>query len=285
MVGFKRHVYGLPIMAWYRTYKARQLSATVRTSDYGFAFSTYDTLGGTDWEIHERLFIEHFLTDSDQFVDVGANHGFYTLLAAHRGIPSLSVEPDHDNVTVLRANLARNGFRSTIIEKALTDHEGQIDIYGDGDMTSLRQDWQGVAGYFKRSVPCTTLDAVLADVFQTDRLLIKIDVEGAEDTVLAGAARTVGRATRPRWIIESYPRLPTGGHCPAFAKMFDIMMSAGYRCATVEQKPVFVERDDVERWDRDPIHDSNFLFFDAGDTAAESLFRKLASDPPVQAGT
>ncbi|MBA4045222.1 MAG: hypothetical protein C0471_12495 [Erythrobacter sp.] len=226
MVTLKRQIYGLPALKAYRLWRARQIARQPRLVREGFRFASYDLAFTEEWEREERALVARHLPGCAALVDVGANGGFYSLLAAHLGKPALAIEPDAGNLIVLRANAA--GRPVEIIPAVLAEAEGQAVLYGDGDMASLDPNWQGVGKHFRQRVEALTLDRVLADRWPGERLLIKIDVEGAEALVLRGAAVTLRRKPRPLWMIEMLPHLPTGAENPAFAESQSIMAQAGY---------------------------------------------------------
>ena len=226
MVSLKRQIYGLPLLKSYRLWRARQIARTPRLVREGFRFASYDMAFTDEWEMEERALVAEHLPDCAALVDVGANNGFYALLAVHLGKPALAIEPDVGNLVVLRANC--HGKPVEIVSAVLADEEGEAVLYGDGDMASLDPDWQGVGRHFRQSVRALTLDGVLAGRWTEGRLLIKIDVEGAEALVLRGASATLRRGPRPMWLIEMLPHLPTGGENPAFAEARGIMEDAGY---------------------------------------------------------
>ena len=64
-------------------------------------------------------------------LDVGANIGIYTLLAAKRGARVFAIEADPRNVEKLRHHVHLNGFddRVTILPIAVGDKEGTVTIY------------------------------------------------------------------------------------------------------------------------------------------------------------
>jgi len=226
MVSLKRQIYGLPLLKSYRLWRARQIARTPRLVREGFRFTSYDMAFTDEWEMEERALVAEHLPDCAALVDVGANNGFYALLAVHLGKPALAIEPDVGNLVVLRANC--HGKPVEIVPAVLADQEGEAVLYGDGDMASLDPDWQGVGRHFRQSVRALTLDGVLAGRWTEGRLLIKIDVEGAEALVLRGASATLRREPRPMWLIEMLPHLPTGAENPAFAEARSIMEDAGY---------------------------------------------------------
>lgn len=237
MVSLKRQIYGLPILRAYRLWRARQISRNPRQVREGFRLASYDMAFTDDWEKEERALVARHLPGCAALVDVGANNGFYSLLAVHLGKPALAVEPDAGNLVVLRANV--QGKPVEIVAAVLTEAEGEAVLYGDGDMASLDPEWQGVGRHFRQSVSALTLDRVLAGRWLGERLLIKIDVEGAEASVLRGAASTLRRYPRPLWLIELLPHLPTGAENPASAEARAIMKAAGYTAEQVNAFTVF----------------------------------------------
>src|SRR4051794_34975198 len=70
------------------------------------------------WEAAETRFLSALLSEGDTFVDVGANVGYFSVLAARRigaGGTVVAVEPEPRNLELLRANLHRNGCRRATV--------------------------------------------------------------------------------------------------------------------------------------------------------------------------
>lgn len=260
MVSLKRRIYGLPILRNYRLRRAASALGSPRLMPEGFQFASYPMMFEPTWEAAERQIISGLLPQSAAFIDVGANHGFYALLAARVGKPVVAIEPDEGNLAILRSNIALNQADVEVHAAALSDTNGESWVYGDGDMASLLQAWQGVGKHFRQKVATVRLDEAINSRWRGEQLLIKIDVEGAEDRVLAGASATLARVPKPIWLIETYPRLPTGGPCPAFRKVFETMRAAGYEARLATDLEKIVSEDDVDAWVRDPLRSSNFLF-------------------------
>lgn len=260
MVGLKRQIYGLPFFRSYRKSRAAKLGEHPVRTDKGFLFSSVPFFQSPGWERYERQTIGALLGEHDVFIDIGANHGFYSILAATRGLEVLAVEPEPGNLAVLRQNLDHNNLDLEIAAVALSDHEGEMSLYGDGDMASLKKSWQGVAGYFRQSVPVTTLDKLVDGRWAGKRILVKMDVEGVEHDVLRGAASTLARSPRPTWLVESYKTSPTGEECPGFTETFRTMFEAGYSATTVDEDPRPIAIDSLASWEHDRSRTSNFLF-------------------------
>ncbi len=89
------------------------------------------------WERYETLLTLNHLHEGDVYVDVGANIGYYTLLAAQRvGVQGkvIAYEPDAANLALLNANVAMNGFTQVrIFPYALYDKNSEGKLFLSGD--------------------------------------------------------------------------------------------------------------------------------------------------------
>ncbi len=143
----------------------------------------------------------HLLRKDDLFVDIGANVGVYTVLAAGAlGARVVSIEPVPQAFNKLTANLRVND----IVDK-VTPHniglgraEGSLRFTSNQDTANhVVEDnaWSGPSVL----VPVSTLDTVLNG---DAPVLIKIDVEGWESEVLAGAEATLRRSSLLGLIVE-----------------------------------------------------------------------------------
>src|SRR5689334_11505308 len=119
MVSWKRRIYGLPMMGWYRRARAECLTRRPRYTQYGFTFSSIPMYWDPRWEAHERATVARLLPKCKVFIDVGANHGFYSLIAATHGLDVIAVEPEPGNILVLRKNASRNDVNIEICPKGL----------------------------------------------------------------------------------------------------------------------------------------------------------------------
>lgn len=150
-------------------------------------------------ELYEREVAHHLanrLKNAKCFVDVGANMGFYSVLAgkilSQRGGMVHAIEMDAENVNRIRANLRLNGLRNVIIhEIALGDQSGTVEYYRCGSFrNTLEVSVNDRERYEQVSVPMTTLDSLLSEM-EIAPDVIKIDVEGAEYLVLKGMNATM----------------------------------------------------------------------------------------------
>ena len=115
--------------------------------------------------------------------DVGAHYGYYSLLASRLAGPNgrvIAIEPSPRNLAVLRRHLALNHASNvTVVEMAVSDREGEarFDNRAGSGVGHLSPEGS-------LTVPVTTLEALAGRFSPPD--VIKIDVEGAEEAVLAG---------------------------------------------------------------------------------------------------
>lgn len=162
------------------------------------------------FEPNEFSFLHGFLKPGMVFVDVGANDGYYTLFAARRVGPSgqvVAVEPSTRERINLRRNLQRNRIDNVhVVPAALGAAPGDADLrlaHGahSGHNTLGQFAHADVTAAQLERVTVDTLDRVASDM-KLERIdFIKIDVEGAEGSVVAGA-RAVLASMRPVMLIE-----------------------------------------------------------------------------------
>jgi FkbM family methyltransferase len=273
VVTFKRRVYGAPLMKFYRDWRSRQIASKIRQTQEGFRFAGYGLFYREDWEVEERSIVNSLLPKSDVFLDVGASHGYYACLAAHAGVQTAAIEAEQNSLKVLMGNVLVNGFNNVeVFPVAVARHVGISKFYGDGDCASLDREWAGVGQEFSQLVACNTLDNLFADRWTDRQLLIKIDVEGLEAEVLAGAGGLIGRSVKPYWLIESFPRQ---SNADAFKAVFETMFSVGYSALVADRERTRVSPEMVTRWAADlkapGRASSNFLFFDEHTALAEVI--------------
>jgi FkbM family methyltransferase len=257
---------------WTRTSEVMTPLGFKLTSGFHPAYALMRT---GQFEVQETAIISKVLRCTDLFVDIGANLGYYTCLARKLGKQVIAFEPQHQNLQCLFQNLIANGWQddTEIFPLALSDKPGLLTLYGaSGPSASLVKDWAGYSSRYQKIVPVSTLDNILKGRLLGKRLLIKMDVEGAEATVLAGASETLARQIKPIWLLEvSLNEFYPNGTNPAFLTIFELFWSHGYKSYTATQPPKPVVADDVKRWVRNNRSDSdtfNYLFASESDFLA-----------------
>jgi FkbM family methyltransferase len=124
-------------------------------------------------------------------VDVGANIGFFTLLLSRLVGPAgrvIAFEPLPAAIERLRANLSLNKVRNvTVQEAAVCEAPGESSLFLGPVSHSSMASLTNRTGVGEVRVRCTSLDEALAGCGPIE--VLKIDAEGAEPRVLAGASR------------------------------------------------------------------------------------------------
>jgi FkbM family methyltransferase len=142
--------------------------------------------------------IEESMRAGDVLYDVGANIGSYTLIAAAQPAERLrvvAVEPGYASYAALCDNVALNGFGDTVtpLPVVLSDRTGLADLsyrsVEPGAAEHLPEP-DGPAAY-RQPVLSFRLDDLVSQIGLPAPTLLKIDVDGAEAPVLAGAPLTL----------------------------------------------------------------------------------------------
>jgi len=143
---------------------------------------------------HIRMF-SRLVRQGDRVVDVGAHEGYITLwlsgLVGSKG-QVLAVEPNPENLRLLRMNVAHNRVENVqIAAHAASDQNGYLPFHwnpGEGAWGGL--DSFSYATQRKSTlIPVDTLNAIVRSHIAGAVSLLKIDTEGHELQVLRGAAK------------------------------------------------------------------------------------------------
>lgn len=151
-------------------------------------------------EFEDMAFVLHLLRDGEDFLDVGANVGVYSILAAGRGARVLAMEPVPDTYEQLLDNVHLNRFAARIDARniGVGSEPGELHFSTQGGATNHvlapgESNAQAVA------VAVDSLDCIAADWAP---VLIKIDVEGFEANVIQGAQRILAQSCLQAVLVE-----------------------------------------------------------------------------------
>jgi FkbM family methyltransferase len=238
---------------------------------YGIATSIHhEAMCKGQFEPEETGLLQRALAVSDVFVDVGANIGYYVCLACHSGKHALAIEPQPKNLKLLRKNLLVNGYGDVeIITEGVADKPGTARLYGpSGTGASVIPGWAHQHAGYHFDISLTTLDAILNGRFPGKRLLVKMDVEGAEYPALKGAAATLARRPQPLWMVEiCLEEYHPQGMNPDYLATFEKFWEHGYEARTADARQRLIAPDEVRAWVQAGRASSgviNYLFVPAG---------------------
>ena len=153
-------------------------------------------------EVESMAFAAHLLRPGDLFVDIGANAGVYTVLAAAvAGSRVIAAEPVTVSSETLVRNVALNGIgdRVNVRRVAVGASTTRKRVTSDRDATNrLLGDDESYAGASETAEVVTLDDLVGGE----SPKLVKIDVEGGEYDVLQGASATLDNDDLEGIIVE-----------------------------------------------------------------------------------
>jgi FkbM family methyltransferase len=189
------------------------------------------------WEPEISDYIASALTPGDCFIDVGANIGYFSLLAASivgNSGTVCAIEPSPSIFAVLSRNVTRSGISNiTLYNKAASDAPSRVPIFlgpaeNRGATTTLSSVAVRKGQHLEAEVEADTLSAIVGEARLLSARLIKIDVEGAEYSLISSIAHLLPRfSAATEWLVEISPEAISeqGRSADALLAMF---RSAGY---------------------------------------------------------
>lgn len=204
------------------------------------------------YEPQETAIVKALLRQGDTFVDVGANWGYFTLLAAHQVGPDgrvLSLEPDPRLFPALQDNIDRNGLdQVSTLQVAAASACGTMSLagfdegFGNFGLSRLSAvaGAAGAEGCTFR-VQARPLDDMLDELKVRHVDLLKMDIEGAEGMALDGLSRSLAAHRVDRLLLEVHPGLlPDHNETPA--TVVARLLAANYRPWRVDHSPAAMRR-------------------------------------------
>ncbi len=196
---------------------------------YQYRWSTpREDLVETNWEDEAVGAFSKLIAGKKRVFDVGANWGFYVLLAhKHRdaGCKIVAFEPHPQSAGELRTQIELNDIgHADVVQAAMSDRAGTLEFLDTGSAIGQKIAGldEGFAKARKLCVPTLTLDGAAEKYGAPD--LIKLDVEGAENLVLEGGKKVMTEH-RPAMVVEVHGEERCG-------RFYELMKAYGYRCQT-----------------------------------------------------
>jgi len=199
------------ICAWGASWVKGQDAAILRGAGQGLQFNVAAShsafiLGNHEPEVQE--FLASFLRPGMVYFDVGANVGFFGVIAARLVGPTgrvICYEPLPQNARQIEYNAKLNGFSNIQVRCEALGGSNRSDVFN----TSAEPTWGMLSTVGKAPVQASgqipvsvrTLDSLCIPGGLPDPDLIQVDIEGAEAEFLEGA-RAILTGKRPVLVIE-----------------------------------------------------------------------------------
>jgi FkbM family methyltransferase len=185
-------------------------------------------------ESYEQKVIRRTVRPGDTFIDLGANHGSYSLLAStlvgESGLV-ISFEPQPKLAKLLERSLFATGSSAfEVLNIACTDSVAEAELFVPSDSSGSAGVYRSFSGTTKHEtvrISCTTLDSVLAERALPGRVFVKLDVEGSEASVLRGASTTLSRYA-PLILLELNPQSAAAAGY-SVAELLQLLCGLGYK--------------------------------------------------------
>lgn len=163
----------------------------------------------------EVLLLNKILKPNMVFVDIGANVGYFSLIAAKLVGDQGQVyafEPDPENFKLLEKNIKVNNYKNIIaINKAISNKSGKARLYLEPDNLC------GHSLVAKNGNKFVEVETIILDEFLKNKKIdvIKIDVEGFEPAAFEGMKNTIKNNDKISMITEFYPEaIKKAGYSP-----------------------------------------------------------------------
>jgi FkbM family methyltransferase len=218
-----------------------------------------------EYEPHVTAFLKKKLKPGLTFVDVGANVGYFTVLAGKllgRSGRGIAIECNPKNCELICLNLYHNRITNTMLYPfAVTDAQKLLSLsagFTNRAVDELRDEDAAI-------VPAVTLDFLLKNEPRID--IIKMDVEGSEGKAWRGMSEIINRH-HPRIVMEYFPALLEKRSSVGGTDFLDDIFSEGYTAAVLrsEGNPVRASNSSaiVEMWQQhcDNVGDESRAYLD-----------------------
>ncbi len=194
-------------------------------------------VSGVSYEPGMLTTLKSILREGDTFVDVGANEGYFSIVASKLVGPTgrvISIEPQSRLQAVLFRNLAENSADNVrIVQSAIADVTGTATLSLAPDMNT------GSSGIFRttkyrnptESVPVTTLRAMVDLLGLKTVRLMKMDIEGFEYEAILGSRSLFNQSVIENIALELHPQI-LERRKKSISDILDFLVSAGYTKCT-----------------------------------------------------
>lgn len=198
-----------------------------------------------EYEAAMATVLDRYVFPGAVFVDLGANEGYFSILASKSGGPTgkvYAIEPQARCQEVIRENCRLNQCANvSIIPVAVSDHAGQLILnLHPATNTGATSIWRTARSSIRTSlVECMTLHAAL-DAEKINAVhLLKIDIEGAEYEAVLGSPEVFNSGLVKVIALEYHPDTLSRRGLQAVT-IHDFLLKAGYTLDSTLSHPVYV---------------------------------------------
>ncbi|CAG0963149.1 31-O-demethyl-FK506 methyltransferase FkbM [Methylophilaceae bacterium] len=182
-----------------------------------------------------RMRSRNIIDGVDSIWDIGANRGQFAFMANSiwPELPVYSFEPDPESYKVLRQNVSRFSIPGNTFCYALSDkvEATKLKRYAEHVNNSLLQrDVLNEHPLEEVVVECTTLDVVSSQVPEFNAAFLKLDVQGFELAVLAGARDFLDKCLFVLVEVSFAPAYANGAHA---GEIILAMRDYGFECIEI----------------------------------------------------
>jgi FkbM family methyltransferase len=174
------------------------------------------------WEPAITSYLSAKLGPKDVFLDVGANVGYYSLLAAKKGATVHAIEASPTIARRLRTTLdADNATQVALHECAVAAESGELEFFRAPDTALGMSSLIWSPGFTSEGkVPAKPLSEIVGKDVLASATFIKIDVEGVEPAVIDDILANETRAD-VELLVEFNPTDPGSSHHASFDRLTD----------------------------------------------------------------
>ena len=221
------------------------------------------------YEPFESALVMAAIVPGDTILNIGANLGYYTILAAAATGEEgrvVAFEPSATNAILLKKNIADNHFRNvTVREEAVSDREGSLKLYLSKTNSGDHQIYSSDESRQFQEVCTVRLDDVIRSTTLTPSLVI-MDVQGAEAQVLRGFRTYLANRQRHpiAMFLEFGPRNLSNAGDSADA-LLDLLAEFNLRYVVIDERKRILRSLDKETLIGETTghNEKNLLVFDA----------------------
>lgn len=163
----------------------------IKELENGYKFYIRDDMDTDDivireiWEEDVYRLEDNHLNLGGIVLDIGANIGSFSIYCASKGAIVYAVEPEPNNLVVLKENIELNGMKEsiTVFDYGISDFDGTAVIDNSGGGSTIKDGKDG-----------STINVVSFNNFLIQNNIdevdvLKVDIEGSEKDLILGASR------------------------------------------------------------------------------------------------